>query len=523
MPYLVALVVQPVAAVLVVTSFFVPTGVLAGLLVSGWLLFTGLVALFGLVRLLPRGMVRADEACIDAGLLYLPVGAVWLLLYRFGAHPLGFVDTIVLLTAVHFHYAGFAAPILAGFAGRKLAEIKPATQHVFRLVAMGLILGTPLTALGITFSPLLELAAALMLITSLLVLSFLSLFVIVPHITHRTAQSLLIISALSFVVAMLFAGAYAVGQFKEVLLVSIPGMVHAHGWLNALGSVCCGLLAWTILKPKSKLPPPGIPFSSLSSRGRVGPDFLNRISAIADSKVSPLGLVDDLAEYRRLDFNPDDVHPAIRSFYEETARYELLVHPDWGIGFRFLARIFKCFSSRVEQMNFPLHAESAEDLIDSRLLPIHDAVDGRTNVRAWIRTYAKTGKAIYVALYATHSLGTQTYMNIAFPLPGGNLTSILRIQSMAAGEGPSGVLLTTRHLPDCTGDEGIYFVNSLLPIRLPMNETIRVWAVVMPGVPIQPGRPGSETATVVARHDMWLFGTRFLTLDYYIFPRKTAT
>jgi len=66
-------------------------------------------------------------------------------------------------------------------------------------------------------------------------------------------------------------------------------------------------------------------------------------------------------------------------------------------------------------------------------------------------------------------------------------------------------------------DEGVYFVNRFLPIRLPTQETIRVWAVGTPGIPTDLER-GSATATLVARHDVWLFGIKLLTLDYRIFP-----
>jgi hypothetical protein len=38
-----------------------------------------------------------------------------------------------------------------------------------------------------------------------------------------------------------------------------------------------------------------------------------------------------------------------------------------------------------------------------------------------------------------------------------------------------GVVLTTLHSHDRIGDEGVYFANRLLPIRLPMDETTRVW------------------------------------------------
>ena len=48
---------------------------------------------------------------------------------------LGFGDTIVLLTAVHFHYAGFALLLLAGLAGRRLRAGTPVVWGIFRLVA----------------------------------------------------------------------------------------------------------------------------------------------------------------------------------------------------------------------------------------------------------------------------------------------------------------------------------------------------------------------------------------------------
>ncbi|MBV9229088.1 MAG: hypothetical protein JOZ18_07225 [Chloroflexi bacterium] len=104
------------------------------------------------------------------------------------------------------------------------------------------------------------------------------------------------------------------------------------------------------------------------------------------------------------------------------------------------------------------------------------------------------------------------YMNIAFPVPGGNITCILRVESMSAGD----ILLTTFPLPNTMKYEGVYFVNCFLPIRLPTQETIHVWAVGTPGIPADL-ECWSATATLLARHDVWLFGIRLLTLDYRIF------
>lgn len=250
LPYRAALIAQPFAAGLVVIAFLMPAGLLAASLASGWLLLTGLVALAGLLRLLSRRNIRSDELCVDAGLLYLPVGAAWMLLNRAGFSPLGFGETIVILTAVHFHYAGFAAPLLAGLAGRVIASARPALWPLFRVVAAGVIAGIALVAAGITlarFTPVVEVIAAVLFAASMLGLAALVLLVAVPATQIRLAQALLAVSAASVLITMLLAGGYAIGRFVGMPLIDIPRMVQFHGWLNALGFVMCGLLAWTLI------------------------------------------------------------------------------------------------------------------------------------------------------------------------------------------------------------------------------------------------------------------------------------
>jgi hypothetical protein len=240
---------QPFAAALACCGFLLPASIGAGLLSASWLLLNGLVALFGVGRFLARRSLRADELCIDAGLLFLPVGGVWLVTARLGVDPLGFGETIVVLTAVHFHYAGFAVPVLAGMAGHVLVERSPLIRRVFWVVAAGVIFGVPLVALGITFLRALEVGAALLLTTSLVILAFLIIFVVVPGLRQPAAQTLLVISAAATVVTMLLAAGYAAGGLVGVSI-TIPQMVVAHGAVNAFGLVLCGLLAWTIAAMK---------------------------------------------------------------------------------------------------------------------------------------------------------------------------------------------------------------------------------------------------------------------------------
>ncbi|MEO7913206.1 MAG: YndJ family transporter [Roseiflexaceae bacterium] len=237
--------VQPFAAAAVVLAFLLPLGVLAGGLALSWLLFTGIVALLGVMRFLNSDGQDTAELCINVSLLLLPIGGFWLVMARFGVRPLGFGDTIVLLTAVHFHYAGFALLMLAGLAGRWLRVGVPQIWRIFRLVAAGLIAGVPLVALGITFSRLLELLAVLLLASSVLGLALLTLVVIVSGLARYAARVLLAISALASIATMLLAVGYAGGSMLGFAL-TIPQMVLSHGAVNAFGLVLCGLLAWTI-------------------------------------------------------------------------------------------------------------------------------------------------------------------------------------------------------------------------------------------------------------------------------------
>jgi hypothetical protein len=237
--------VQPFAAAVTVAAFLLPAGVFAGTLALAWLVFAGSAALLGLMHLFAHGLRDAAELCIDVSLLLLPIGGFWLAMARFGARPLGFGDTIVLLTAVHFHYAGFALLLLAGLAGRLLRGSPGPGFGMFRVIAAGMIAGVPLVALGITFSRVLEILAVLLLVSSVLALALLTLIAVVPQLTRRAAQALLAISALASVATMLLAAGYAGGSMVGLAL-TIPQMVVAHGALNAFGLVLCGLLAWTL-------------------------------------------------------------------------------------------------------------------------------------------------------------------------------------------------------------------------------------------------------------------------------------
>ena len=245
---------QPVAAVASAVSFLLDPGGPAAVLVSSWLLVSVVIGLFGLVRVINRGSVFSREVSIDAGMLYLPVGAAWLLASRLGIQPMGFGDTIVLLTAVHFHFAGFAAPLLAGMAGRGLVR-SASLSRVFGLAVICIIGGTPLVAAGITFSPTLALIGAAIISVGLILLAVLVLGWVVRSVNSFIAQTLLVVSSLSSVVAMILACLYAYSLVAKTVIVDIPQMALSHGVLNSFGFALCGLLAWLLILPQQTREP----------------------------------------------------------------------------------------------------------------------------------------------------------------------------------------------------------------------------------------------------------------------------
>jgi hypothetical protein len=165
---------------------------------------------------------------------------------------MGFGDTIVLLTAVHFHFAGFAAPVLAGLAGRVLVR-SPSISKAFAVAVVCILSGTPLVAAGITFSPRLALIGAIVISAGLLVLAILVLGWVLRSLDSFVAQTLLVISSLSSVFAMILACLYAYSLVARTVIVDIPQMALTHGILNSFGFALSGLLAWLVVySPTSK-------------------------------------------------------------------------------------------------------------------------------------------------------------------------------------------------------------------------------------------------------------------------------
>lgn len=454
-------------------------------LAAPWLIASALVALHAVGRFATTPRRRLEEALLDLGGLYLPVGAAWAFAYVANVPVMGFVGTQALLTAAHFHYAGFGACVVLGLCGRALGGTRAALYTPTAIVHG---LGVALVAIGITTSHAVERLAAW-----LLAVAFVSGGLLLVSLRRR----LLILAGLVTLLSGALAIHFASGGFAALSADRVARMIRLHGVPNALGFVLLGIVGFRLAPPRSRAAPAGTPFSRLSSSGVVGPAFFDRTGAV-DATRTAHGLIEDFDAYASASLDPSRLHHDVRHFYEHTDEWMLEVVPSWQRGFRVGGKLFRAFATRLEQLALPTAIQKRP--VHSRIVALSAACDGRDVPRGWVRTYADGAReAIYIAAYSSHARDGHRTMNIAFPLPFSNMTSVLRLDLRTDG----GVTLTT--LPrdeERDGDQGVYLVAAGRGLRLPLDETIDVW----------PNADGSLEAI----HDMWLFGIRYLRLEYQL-------
>lgn len=237
---------QPFAAGLAVISFWLSPGLKAGVLVAPWAAVCGLVALQGLLSL-RRGARTLPNVAVNIGRMDLALAAVGLLVSRGGIHAMSFQEPIVLLTAVHFHYTGFATSLLAGtvldFASREDRAAGLLKWPVLLIVFAPFVVAT-----GFVFSPALKLAGVLLLSLGVTGMSLVTLG-ISAKLQNATARAFIRFSSMAVLGGMALAVVYGIGDALGKNWLLIPRMASTHGPLNGLGFVLPGLLGWLAEQP----------------------------------------------------------------------------------------------------------------------------------------------------------------------------------------------------------------------------------------------------------------------------------
>lgn len=459
---------------------------------SGWgylfaaiyLLFTCVIAFYGISRFISRGFIHFEEFSIDLALVYLSIGGMW-----FFAHitkiDTGFSPMITWLTAIHFHYAAFLLPIFVGLLGR---IYKP---KLYPIATSILLISLMLLAIGITFSVWIEWVSVVLYMIGIYMMIYITWRA--PFV-NRLQKGLILVSFGSLGVTIIFSFLYAIGRLTNQFSVSIGFMLQFHGFLNCVLFALVGFIGWSIFVPPAKTKKWTFPISQIRGNIVIGKKILPKIRDVRNSS-SCKGLVDEMSIYEPY-IDTSSLSPIIRDFYENTLDYRLYAEIRWSTWFKPFATIYRLVSSFVQQINLPLSSKRIEMTGD--ILNINKDLDGRMHPRAWIRNINK--KVTFIALYSWHQTGNRTYMNIALPLPWSSMIGILELNQIDKD------LQLSSKKQDVHSDAGIYLAWNKHLLTLPIEETFHVKEM--------------EDGSLFAEHQMWIFSIPFLKINYHIEHRE---
>src|SRR3954469_7015828 len=245
-----------------------------------------------------------------------------------------------------------------------------------------------------------------------------------------------------------------------------------------------------------------VPFEARSRY--VGADYVEQLAHVRGGtfRRNPpdVGIIASLDALAGPAFDPARVDPLIREFYEHTSRFKLSIVPEWRTWMKPGYELFKrVVAEPLGQAAIPSNIEEAQRGMVSTIDTIDLDDDEVIDVRGWIRTFADSGKPIYVGIYTTFRHEGHGYVSVGFPIPGSNFTATLEPRN----EGESDLVLTSRselpfpgHYLSSVDSER----DALTVIKLLSFEE-RIHVLVRDG----------ELRT---EHSFSLAGVRFLTLHY---------
>jgi hypothetical protein len=240
-----------VAALLTAVSFFLDNRTAAACFASSWLVVSAGFAGDGLHRFVTAGTKSFSQFCFAVGEGYLLVAGAWLVASRAGLQVLSFHEPIVLLTAVHFHFAGFASAVLAGLVVE--ASAAASGNRLLRAACLAVVLGPGVLGLAFLLGPKVKLVAALLIASGQIGLAG-RMVRVGAAAKSGTGRWLLFVASTSIAAGMILASVWAIGEYPLQAFVNIRRMAAFHGVLNAVGFVLCGLLGWRMERrgPKEK-------------------------------------------------------------------------------------------------------------------------------------------------------------------------------------------------------------------------------------------------------------------------------
>jgi hypothetical protein len=247
-----------------------------------------------------------------------------------------------------------------------------------------------------------------------------------------------------------------------------------------------------------------VPFEARSRY--VGADYVEQLAALTGGtfRRNPpdVGILASLASLDGPGFDASRVDPLIREFYEHTSRFKLSIVPEWRAWMKPAYELFKrVVAEPLGQAAIPSNIEEAQRGMVSTIDTIDLDDDEVIDIRGWIRTFADSGRPIYVGIYTSFRHEDRGYVSVGFPIPSANFTATLEPRNV----GEHDLLLTSRSKLDFPG----HYLSSVDSER----DALTVLKLLSFQEQIHVHVADGELKT---DHSFSLAGRRFLTLRYEI-------
>ena len=238
--------IQPIGATLATASVLLSIGSASAILASAWLLVCAIAALGALADLIEGRSLHPVRLAPAAAVGFMAFGAVWLVLSRAGIAPLGLSPVVVELTAVHFHFTGFAATLMAALVLARLHRERGTSRQIALAASLLMIAGSPVIAAGWgTPFRVLQVAGAVLVAAGVLATAGVLFFRSASLVDSTPARILLRASGLAPLVPMVLAVEYSAGHVFGFPTLDVHAMTLIHGDLNALGFSLLALVGFS--------------------------------------------------------------------------------------------------------------------------------------------------------------------------------------------------------------------------------------------------------------------------------------
>jgi hypothetical protein len=221
-----------------------------------------------------------------------------------------------------------------------------------------------------------------------------------------------------------------------------------------------------------------------------------------------VGIVAALESLAGPEFDPAQVDPLVREFYEHTTRFLLDIVPEWRLWVRPGYLLYRnLFARPLGQASVPMNQRETQRGIRSRIDTITAPGEDVVTVRGWIRSFTDNDEPIYIGIYTTYRDEERGYVSVGFPLPQASFTATLAPMARPGG----GLILTSRSELKHPGHYLTYIDPETRELTtaavLGFAEQLDVYV---------------ENGELRAKHAFWVFGFPFMVLHYRMHRKNRA-